>query len=223
VDQRRQVIEAVARAASAQPTTGVTRVGIDGVDGAGKTYFADELARVLRAAGRRVIRASVDGFHHARAVRYLKGRSSPLGFFEDSYDYVTLEAVLLGPLGPGGSGRYRVAAFDHRTDSVVEAPVEIAGPEDILVFDGIFLHRPELRAHWDYSVFLDVRFAVSVSRMAERDAGSPDPEAPSNRRYVGGQEIYLARCQPRRWASVVINNDDLDSPYIVESAREATP
>jgi uridine kinase len=223
VDQRRQVIDVVARAVSALPATGVTRVGIDGVDGSGKTHFAQELALALRGAGRRVIRASVDGFHNPRAVRYAKGRRSPVGFFEDSYDYAMLEAALLDPLGRGGSGRYRVAAFDHRTDRPVEAPIETAAPRDILIFDGIFLHRPELRAHWDYSVFLDVRFTVSVARMAERDASSPDPDAPSNRRYVAGQEIYLARCQPRRWASVVVNNDDLDSPYIVESAREVTP
>jgi SnoaL-like polyketide cyclase len=30
---------------------------------------------------------------------------------------------------------------------------------------------------------------------------------------------YLARCEPRRWA----NDDDLDSPYIVEPTREVTP
>jgi len=223
VDRRRQVIDVVARAVSGLPATGVTRVGIDGVDGSGKTHFAEELALALRAAGRRVIQASVDGFHNPRAVRYAKGRSSPVGFFEDSYDYATLEAVLLGPLGPGGSGRYRVAAFDHRTDHPVEAPIEIAAPRDILILDGIFLHRPELRGHWDYSVFLEVRFAVSVARMAERDASSPDPDAPSNRRYVVGQEIYLARCEPWRWASVVINNDDLVAPYIVEPAGEVTP
>lgn len=114
--QRQQVIQPVARAVSALPSTRVLRVGVDGVDGAGKTWFADELGQALQATGRRVIRASVDGFHSPRAVWYAKGRSSPAGFFEDSFDYATLKAILLGPLGPDGSGRYRVAAFDHRTD-----------------------------------------------------------------------------------------------------------
>jgi len=47
----------------------VVRVGIDGVDGVGKSMFGDELAQVLAAAGRSVIRASIDGFHNPRAIR----------------------------------------------------------------------------------------------------------------------------------------------------------
>ena len=42
------------------------RVAIDGVDGAGKTTFADELGSSVSALGRPVIRASVDGFHNPR-------------------------------------------------------------------------------------------------------------------------------------------------------------
>ena len=45
-------------------------VAVDGVDGAGKTTFCDELASVLRAQGRAVVRASVDDFHHPRAIRW---------------------------------------------------------------------------------------------------------------------------------------------------------
>ncbi len=40
------------------------RVGIDGVDAAGKTVLSDELAGSVRARGRHLIRASVDGFHN---------------------------------------------------------------------------------------------------------------------------------------------------------------
>ena len=66
------------------PLDRITRVGIDGVDGAGKTTFGDELARVLAAAGRPTIRASVDGFHNPKSIRYRLGRSCPRGYFISS-------------------------------------------------------------------------------------------------------------------------------------------
>src|SRR5712691_8489252 len=91
---RRQVLATVARAVSRRSTTGVMRVGVDGVDGAGKTHFADELAELLKASGRSAIRASVDGFHNPKAVRYRRGRGSPEGFFHDSYDYDQLKVAL---------------------------------------------------------------------------------------------------------------------------------
>ena len=55
------------------------RVGIDGVDGAGKTCFADELAAALRRRGRPVVRVSVDDFHQVREIRYRRGRSHRAG------------------------------------------------------------------------------------------------------------------------------------------------
>ncbi len=125
---RRGVLETVAGAVSRPPISRVTRVAIDGVDGAGKTHFADELGEVLRASGRSVIRASVDGFHNPRSIRYRLGRDSPEGFFHDSYDYEQLKAALLDPLSPGGSGHYRTAVFDHRSDRPVSAPNGAAAP-----------------------------------------------------------------------------------------------
>src|SRR6266498_954960 len=100
--ERRGVLETVAGAVLRPPISRVTRVAIDGVDGGGTTHFADELGGVLRASGRSVIRASVDGFHNPRSIRYRQGRGSPEGFFHDSYDYERLKAVLLDPLSPGG-------------------------------------------------------------------------------------------------------------------------
>ncbi len=102
------------------------RVAIDGVDGAGKTMFADALAPQVAAKGRAVIRASVDDFHNPRAIRYARGRHSPDGFFLDSYDYGSFRRLLLDPLGPEGSGRYMAKHFDHRADRPV-APLPAAG------------------------------------------------------------------------------------------------
>ena len=190
-------------------------MAIDGVDGAGKTHFADELAQALEAAGVPVIRAGVDGFHRPRVQRYERGRSSPEGFYHDSYDYDLSRQMLLIPLGPEGNGRYRAAAFDVTTDHPLALPVRRATQGYILLFDGLFLHRPELRQFWDASVFLRVPFEVSIPRGASRGEGygSPDPAATSNARYIGGQKLYFAEAQPEQHATFVIDNTDLNAPY----------
>lgn len=220
MSRRRDLLAEIAAAILGIPGPDVVCVAIDGVDGAGKTVFADELADVLEAGGRPVIRASVDSFHNPRAVRYRQGKDSPRGFFEDSYDYPTLVRLLLAPLSNGGDRRIRRAAFDHRRDAPVEAPEEEVPVGALLVFDGIFLHREEVRHYWHYSLFLDVPFHVSIPRGAQRGEGSADPRAASNRRYVEGQSIYLKTCRPWERATVVVNNEDLEAPFI---ARDRCP
>lgn len=202
---------------------GVVRVGIDGVDGAGKTTFADELAEVVAAPGRRVIRATVDAFHNPRSVRYRRGRDSPDGFFRDSYDYETLKRVLLDPLSPGGDRRYRTAAFDWRTDAPVHAGVQIAEAGSVLLVDGIFLHRPEIRDYWDYSVFLESWERVHRARVAGavREGGGVLAVLSwwsHEHRYGDGQRLYLEECRPRERASLVIDNNDFEAPFVLEEA-----
>src|SRR3712207_7142344 len=84
---------------------GFPLVAVDGVDGAGKTVFADELAGALRGRGVDVVRASIDGFHNPPSIRYARGRHSPEGFYLDSYDYDSVRRLLLDPLGPNGERR----------------------------------------------------------------------------------------------------------------------
>jgi uridine kinase len=193
---------------------GILRVGIDGVDGAGKTTFADRLAQVLEAIGVVVIRASVDGFHNPRDVRYARGKESPEGFYRDSYDYAAFRRELIEPLGPGGSGRYRRAVFDVKTDQPVDKPLETAPRAGVLLVDGIFLHRPELRGAWDLTVFLDVPFEQSFRRMAQRDGSDPNPLSVLNRRYFLGQKLYLDECTPQTRASILVDYADYDAPRI---------
>jgi uridine kinase len=187
-------------------------VAIDGVDGAGKTVFADRLAELIPAA----IRSSVDGFHRPRALRYRQGRYSPEGFLDDSYDYDALRTRLLQPFRAGQT--CETAMFDHVTDAPVSVRAAVT-PASVLVLDGIFLHRDELRAYWDYSVFLRVGFAETYARMATRDGCPPDPAHPANRRYVEGQREYLRRYDPEAHASVVIDNTEPASSWVVTPGR----
>lgn len=216
---RDALLVSVARQIVELPGPGTVRVAVDGVDGAGKSMFTDELARVVAALERPVIRAGVDGFHHPREIRYRRGRANAQGYFHDSYDYAALRAVLLDPLSPGGSGRYRRVAFDHVGNRPAMAEWEQAAAGSVLLFDGIFLHRPELAGYWDYSIFLHASFPTTFARMCVRDGFDRDPFAASNRRYVEGQQLYLAACEPARKASVVIDNDDLRNPRILTTGN----
>jgi len=189
-------------------------VAVDGVDGAGKTVFADQLSSVVEATGRPVLRASVDDFHQPRAVRHRRGRDSPEGFFLDGFDLGALTRELLDPLRSGAPVRLRW--HDLTRDRLVDDPLVAVGPGTVVVLDGIFLHRDELAGRWDLSIWLEVPFAVTVARMAVRDGSPADPSHPAMRRYVEGQRLYIAACSPRERADLVVDNTDWTSPRLVE-------
>lgn len=197
------------------------RVGIDGVDCAGKTSLADELAALLTSQGYVVIRASIDGFHNPRAVRYRQGRASPTGYYEDSFDLDSVLACLLQPLGPGGDGRYKTAVFDHEHDRRLAVPWETAVSHAILLLDGIFLHRPALTPHLDYTIFVNISFDTALARAVHRDQrllGSPEQVTQLYQtRYIPAQKHYLATCQPAQRANAVWQNDNLQQPTLSQN------
>jgi uridine kinase len=201
------------------------RVAVDGIDAAGKTTLANTLAPVLQQHGRSVIRASIDGFHNPRAIRYARGSSSPEGYYYDSFDYVALKRLLLIPLGPEGSRAYREAVFDHRTDAPVLVPERYAPPDAILLFDGVFLFRPELARFWDVKMFVDITLEESIARAAQRDLelfGTVEAvQARYRERYVPGQRLYFGLCDPRAQAHLIIDNNDLNEPIITLVRKRA--
>ncbi|MCV7134109.1 uridine kinase [Mycobacterium hodleri] len=212
---REAVLQSVAARVPSLPGDDCVRVAVDGPDGAGKTRFADGLAATLREAGRPVVRVSVDGFHHPRATRYRRGRDSPEGFWLDSYDYDRFTADVLNAFAHNGSRRYRAAAHDVASDTALAVDTAVAAPSSVLVVDGIFLQRAELADAWHLSIFLDVPFTETARRMAARDGTSPDLADPRTRRYVEGQRLYFAACDPRRRADVLVDNADFDSPRVL--------
>lgn len=145
------------------------RVTIDGPPAAGKTTLADELAIVLRAQGREVIRATIEGFLFPKAQRYRRGEYSPEGCYFDSHDHHTMCQVLLDPLGPTGDRRFQQAVYDRGSDTALCLPITTAAEDAVLLFDGVFLLRPELTDRWDLSIFVSVTFERTLDRAQKPD------------------------------------------------------
>ncbi len=183
-----------------------TLVAVDGVDGSGKTTFAERLATAYTDRGRAVQVVHMDDFLNPRSVRYRMGRSSPEGFFKDTYDLVAFTTKVLHPLRPGADHAITLRAFDHRADKPLDDDSVEVPPQAVVIIEGMFLHRDELCSWWDMSIFLDVPFSITVPRMAQRDGAPLDPDHPSWRRYLQGQDIYLSACEPTERATYVIDN-----------------
>ncbi len=178
--------------------------------------LADELALEASKSGRQIIRASADDFHLRRSQRCKRGRDAPEGYYYDGFNLSELADVLLRPLGPGGSRVYRTAVFDWRTDMpVTEAPL-VAADGAVLIVDGVFLLRPELRSHWDFSIFVWAFPEERLARSLVRDLGASDSAEELERlfwsRYVPAHELYSHAVAPHTLADAFIDNERLLAP-----------
>ncbi len=217
---RAAVLAEMAARIQALPHDRPRLVGVDGVDGVGKTLFADELAEELRTRSVEVLRVGIDSFHRPREERYRRGRASAEGYFRDSFDLDALLRCVVEPLQPGGTGVVTTAVFDVRTDAPVAGEMVWVRPAGVVLVDGVFLHRDELADVWDLSVFLRAPMVVAFTRMAARDGVPPDDRLLT--RYRDGQKLYLTECGPEHRASVVIDHTDVTAPWIVGEGPDTT-
>lgn len=207
---RAAVLDAVAaRIAGLGP--GRLRVGVDGLTAAGKTSLGHELARALERRGRPVLRASLDDFKRPWAERHLYDRTTGEGYYRNAFDYATARRLLLEPMGPGGDGRVALCSIDPLTQIDHSADVTAAADNAVLIVDGVFAFRPEIDAHWDLRIWVQVDEATSLRRGGARDGD----DTVHRERYLPAERLYLAEADPVPRVQVLIDNTDLATPVLL--------
>jgi uridine kinase len=197
VASRHLVLEELGDAlAAVHAPDGLTRIGLDGVDGAGKTQLGDEVAQLLTARGRPAVQVSGDQFEPPPEKRYARGELSPEGYYLDGFDFERFRLHLLS----------------------------LAGPDDaVIVADGVFLHRPELADLWHATVWVEADLEVAARRGAERNRVWFDSlDATHERyraRYMPAQRRYIEEQRPHERATFVLRNTDLKEPELVTRLR----
>jgi uridine kinase len=180
---------------------------------------------VLRArTPRAVLRIGVDHFKRAVALRTVYPPDSPESYYLDSWDNAAIRDLLLVPLGPGGSRRYRDAVMDLPARHAVDGPPLVASDDAVLLADGCFLQRPELDRHWDLRIWVDIGFDEVLRRGVARDqawmGSAGAAEARYRSKYIPGEQRYVAEVRPAEHADVVVDNRDLAAPEV--RTRRAT-
>ena len=137
--------------------------GIDGAGGAGKSTLARGIEEAFAGC---VSTVRCDDFYRPLIGALL----SPQEAYESYFDWRRLRDEALIPLRNGQPARYQ--RYDWSTDRLAEwIDVE---PREMVLVEGVFSTRPELRAMIDVAIFIETPREERLRRMLAR----PQPSAP---------------------------------------------
>lgn len=182
------------------------RVLVDGHPSTRPGELAAALVGALHDAGRPAARVPLDGFWRPASLRLEQGRDDPWTLRHAWYDTGALAREVLGPLAPGGPGRYLPSLRDPRTDRSTREPAVEAPPGAVVVLDGGLALGLGLAV--DLAVHLAARPATLARRTAPEDAWTLEAYA-----------AYAAQVRPEEVADVVVRVDDPRRPALLEDAR----
>lgn len=185
--RKADVLDALAAEVLHNDGRGRVAVGIDGDDPAVSGPFAVELAEALQRAGHDAMVAHLADFQRPRAERDDSSMPEEQRAYLSCYDYELFRRVLLDPFRLGGSTGFVLAGFDSVCDEVRQARWRTAGRDAVLLVDGQFALRPELRGAWNTSIRLDTQ------------------ESPAD-------AAYRASTDPRRLAPMLVDIRDPEQP-----------
>ncbi len=182
-------VRAACELVAARPA--VVIVAIDGAGGAGKSTLARGIAAALRKAA--VVRA--DDFYRplhgdARAV------ADPEYAYGNCFEWQRLRDAALVPLRAGGVARYQRRDW---TSGRLAEWVTLA-PAKVVVIDGVYSSRPELRPHLDPAIFVDAPRDLRRQRMLARSPQATDWFDP----WMAAEDWYIERMRPAAHADLIV-------------------
>jgi uridine kinase len=195
-------------------------IGINGIDTSGKTVFARRLTDFLAASGLKTQLIHLDDFHNPKAVRY-SGTNPADSYYQNSFNFALLATSLLIPAKEGQSIRTNLTLLDLETDNFTLQRDYAIDNDTIVVVEGVFLFRPELRNYFDYKIYLEVSFEEVMRRVRERDLplfGDSIFQKYADK-YMPAQRKYIEEHRPAEQAQLVIDNTKYDCPIIITNTH----
>jgi uridine kinase len=188
------VVEAYAELAqqvlARPPRLGRTRlVAVDGPSGAGKTLFAERLARAL------------NGAPLVHTDDLLNGWADQFTFWP------RLEEWVLGPLRAGRPGRYR--RYDWHRHQFAPEWTSVQ-PAPVVILEGVSVARAAIRPELTLAVFVDAPARLRLDRALARDGPTLLPYLEEWRR---GENVHFRADATAHRADLVVDGAP-DVPHV---------
>ncbi|GAA3454310.1 uridine kinase [Dactylosporangium matsuzakiense] len=178
------------------------RVAVDGAPTAGAADLAEAAAGVLRDEGVPALHIAAGMFLRAASLRLERGRTNPDAYYEDWLDLRALTREVLGPAGPGGTGRVLPSLWDPVTDRATRAAYVTVPAHGAVIVSGVFLLGAGLG--FDVAVHL-MQSDAALTRRLPAELGWTVP----------AYGRYRDEVMPEYQADVVVRADDPRHPAVV--------
>ncbi len=148
----------------------------------------------------------IDDFIHRKHIRYDESKEEWDCYYNIQWRYDYLVKEILSPV-KRGDGIYKlIELYDKENDGYIKQQVLIERGT-VLLLEGIFLQRKEIRRYLDFIIYLDVPQEVRLSRVIKRDGyigGLKDIKCKYERRYFPAEEKYILDYSPIENADLVV-------------------
>lgn len=138
--------------------------------------------------------------------------------YRGAFDLDAIRRLLLEPLGPGGDRQVQLRFFDQQQQRPFPAEVRSVPADTVVIADGAYLLRPELRDLWDFRIFVVIDFDLVLARGTARDAAWMESVEAAAERYrsysIPAERIYDAEADPRSHAEVIVDNRNVAAPVL---------
>lgn len=181
-------------------------VGIDGLGGSGKSTLSESLYQLLSEEHYNIVVLHIDDFIHPRAIRYDQGYAAWECYYYRQWRYDYLIGEIVKPIRQGNPLRKEIELYDKEHDVYHLHQIDIS-VGSIVIIEGVFLQREELKGVFDDMIYIDVPEEIRWNRVLARDGyigNSHQIQEKYEHRYFPAEHYYLRNCSPKENADYVI-------------------
>lgn len=183
-------------------------IGVDGLGGAGKSTLVNLIKSQLQNENYNCFVLHIDDFIHPKSIRYDLSKEEWYCYYNVQWRYDYLVKEILSPIKNGEIIDKQIERYNRETDGYFTQRVNLIHGS-VLILEGIFLQKKELKAYLDYTIYLDVPREVRLNRVLARDVymgGLEDIKCKYERRYFPAEEKYILEYSPIENADFVLKN-----------------
>lgn len=188
-------------------------VAVDGLDGSGKSMFAQALMAALADGGQAPVLLRVDDFRRPQDWSR-PGRTEAQLYYDDYYDLADLDRCLRDFLA--GADSVEIPHYDAAAERLSGTRAIAFGAARLAVVEGVFILRVPTVAAEAAVIYVQVTADEARRRVLARDVGrgraATEVARRIDARYAPGQIRYHQDFDPVGRAAVVVDNEDPQAP-----------